>query len=511
MNRALLAAFVAPALWSAPSLASVVIYGGPTYDQATGTGYLYPPLGPDPIAVVGNGTAAYTAQKYIEGMDVGRRALRWDATGASATELETFGAASEAWAMNPAGTVVGRAEKHADGASLGFRAVRWAATGTAVIELSNLGTNKSGFTECLALAVNAAGTAVGFADKYTGDVRHGERAVRWDAGGAAATELGNLGASGTYTRSMAFDINGAGTVVGFANKFLNGLDRGERAVRWDAGSTVAIELGHIGTDSRGFTRCRAKAVNAAGTAVGDADKYINDAYRGSRAVRWNAAGTAVTELANLGTRSDGYTSCSSLSVNAAGTTAGYANKYSGDAFCGYRAVRWDADGVVITELGNFGTSDTGYASNGALAINAAGIAVGTSERYIDGKNLGRRAVAWGLDGAPRDLNMLLSASDAVQWLLVHAYGISDTNWVTGWGTFDPDVDGPLPPYIRAFLLQLPYCDAADFDGSGYITGIDFDQYVFAFEAGAASADIDGDGNVTGMDFDAFVVAFEAGC
>jgi hypothetical protein len=52
---------------------------------------------------------------------------------------------------------------------------------------------------------------------------------------------------------------------------------------------------------------------------------------------------------------------------------------------------------------------------------------------------------------------------------------------------------------------------SDFDGDGFITGLDFDLFVVAFEGGDMAADFDGDGFVTGLDFDLFVQAFEAGC
>jgi hypothetical protein len=55
-----------------------------------------------------------------------------------------------------------------------------------------------------------------------------------------------------------------------------------------------------------------------------------------------------------------------------------------------------------------------------------------------------------------------------------------------------------------------YCPS-DFDRDGFITGLDFDLFVAAFEAGDATSDFDEDGFVTGVDFDAFVTAFEAGC
>jgi hypothetical protein len=59
---------------------------------------------------------------------------------------------------------------------------------------------------------------------------------------------------------------------------------------------------------------------------------------------------------------------------------------------------------------------------------------------------------------------------------------------------------------------LPVGDcAADFDGDGFVTGIDYDLYVQAFEGGDMSADFDGDGFLTGIDFDLYVLAYEKGC
>ena len=52
---------------------------------------------------------------------------------------------------------------------------------------------------------------------------------------------------------------------------------------------------------------------------------------------------------------------------------------------------------------------------------------------------------------------------------------------------------------------------ADFNGDGFVTGDDFDQYVVQFVAGNPAADFNSDGFVTGDDFDAYVIAFIAGC
>jgi phosphoribosylformimino-5-aminoimidazole carboxamide ribonucleotide (ProFAR) isomerase len=66
--------------------------------------------------------------------------------------------------------------------------------------------------------------------------------------------------------------------------------------------------------------------------------------------------------------------------------------------------------------------------------------------------------------------------------------------------------------LRAWLVTgLPTACPADFDNDGFITGIDFDLFVAAFEAGVMTSDFDRDGFITGLDFDLFVQAFEAGC
>lgn len=70
---------------------------------------------------------------------------------------------------------------------------------------------------------------------------------------------------------------------------------------------------------------------------------------------------------------------------------------------------------------------------------------------------------------------------------------------------------------RVLKFQLPDCGPpvdgcdADFDHDGFVTGLDFDLFVYAFEAGTPDADFDADGFVSGLDFDLFVAAFEKGC
>lgn len=438
------------------------IYSGPTYDTTTQTGSAGMSLPVSPGSTAGSGLAVGTSSKYSNGIDLGGRAFRWDTSGTSAIELGHLGTSasgytsSGAWAISTTGAVVGLANKYSGGTLLGERAVRWDSAGTAATELGHIGTNNSGFTNNIAWAVNSAGSAVGYANKYSGNTYLGDRAVRWDASGTAATELGHIGTNSSgVTTSAAYAINTGGTAVGFANKYSGNVNLGARAVLWHASGSGATELGILSTNNSGVTDSFAFAINTAGTAVGRANRYSGNVNLGTMAVRWDASGTVATELGHLGTSSSGSTLCVARDINTSGTAIGSAEKYSGGAFKGYRAVRWNASGTAASELGILGTNSSGATSSDANSINSSGFVVGYAYLYSGSISLGSRAVFWGLDGLAVDLNSLLSSADAALWTLTEARDISDTNWITGIGNFDPDGNGNLPSYQRGFLLQIP--------------------------------------------------------
>lgn len=462
---AAIALFPALRVHAAESLAplgDLPVYGGPAYTSGAG-GF----QGGDITVISGNGvnssgTAVGWADKYdASGKNLGTRAVRWDPFG-TATELGDLGTSiggsstAAAYAVNAAGTTVGSAYKYdASGSYLGRRAVRWDRGGAAATELGNLGTNANGITVAYAIDINTPGTAVGYATKFVSGASLGFRAVRWDAAGIA-TELGTLGTriSGA-TDAYAYAVNTAGIAVGGARKFDDSdTDQGTRAVRWDAAGT-ATELGNLGTSTGGSTKSFASAVNPAGIAIGIARKYdASGRDLGYRPVRWDPWGTAATELGILGIPIDGPTDAIADAVNTAGTIVGTVSKYApSGSDLGQRAVRWDATGTVATELGNLGTTIGGITYSSAQAINAAGIAVGNARAFdASGASLGPHATFWGADGVATDLNTLIDPAGG--WTLVAARAISDTHFVSGIGSFDPDGNGPEEAYSRFFVMDI---------------------------------------------------------
>jgi hypothetical protein len=447
-----------PSAPAAPLDAYVTVYGGPTYTPGIG-GFQFG----GGVIVNDAGTAVGTAYKHNgSDVDLGGRAFRWDDESNVATELGNLGTdtngrtQSIVRAINNAGTAVGWAEKYPG--FHGHRAVRWDGSGTAATELGHLGTTSNGFTYSAALFINDVGTAVGHAAKYSGDSDRGYRAVRWGASGTVATELGNLGTDtngSTYTAVAA--INDIGTTVGWAETYdTSGVDLGARAVRWDASGTAATELENLGARTNGYTDSAAHAINNSGTAVGAAWTYDGlDNWLGARALRWNASGTAATELGNLGTNDRGFATSVAVAINDAGTAVGFASKFDGSgADMGGRAVRWDASGTAATELSNLGTSASGYTYCDAFAINDAGIIIGSAYTYDgSGTYFGQRPVYWGLDGVAVDLNTLIDPASG--WKLNFADSISNTGWIGGHGAFDPDGPGGQAAYERLYLMHVP--------------------------------------------------------
>lgn len=439
----------------AHSQAAEIIYGGPAFDPTTGSGYQVYSLGAVHGGPDSPGRGVVSALKYDRNGYAGRFGLRWDTTTGPVElgSINQYDQTPDVWvnAVNASGTTIGYSDTHQIGTSFGYRAARWTATGVARA-LGTLGTNDDGVTNAYGIAINDAGTAVGSAEVYISNKLRGERAVRWDANKTAATELGNLGtASNGETSALALAINNPGTAVGYAAKYVGGAYQGTFAVRWNAGTTTAVELAGLSSGAD-FASTDAAAIADDGTIVGSSDKYIAGTLRGRRAVRWEANSTTPTELGNLGTSVSGDTDTYASAINAQGSTIGQARKYFGAYAYVDRAVRWDANTTNAFELGRIDPAlDAG--ATYAAAINSAGLIVGSCDVFKSGQPAGQHAVHWYADGTAVDLNTLIDPASG--WTLTFAGSITDSNWVVGSGLYDPDGNGPQAAYGRAFLMHIP--------------------------------------------------------
>jgi hypothetical protein len=438
----------------APALAQyLTVVGGPTFTPGVG-GF----GGGEVSSLDGLGGVGHVNKVDASRLLLGAVPFRWriNASGTEIqwTELGILGnqvpvpgddlnPGGYARAMDGAGNVVGFVVDRDDLGNQRDRAVRWDAGGTTATELANLGTSPDGNTWGGALDVNAAGTIVGFAEKYDASgLSQGWRALRWDASDAM-TELGTLDpnrSAGAYAYNGATAMNDAGTAIGWADKYdAAGVAKGQRAVRWDAGSTVPTELANLGTDPTGITDTAAAAINSAGVIVGTAKKFDANGLGRTVPVRWDLSG-AVTELETLQFPELPYNfgqTRFATHINDAGIVIGGLSPGG--------AVRWDASGAATELKSPLGEPGPARASD----INNAGIAVGTTNSPF----APTRALYWGLDAVPVDLNSLIDPASG--WTLTSAHSINDAGWIGGEGSFDPDGPGRQTAINRLFLIRVP--------------------------------------------------------
>lgn len=369
---------------------------------------------------------------------------------------------SSANGINFTGDTVGYAEKWLNDIDIGDRAVRWAANQTVPEELGTLGTNNVQSTESHAYAIDAAGNAVGFAEKWSGSQDLGRRPVIWKANQNSATELDIAGVdplATNYNDALAISTTG-NNIAGVMNTLAN-----TTAVRWMGGDNLGTLLKGLGTNSAGVTSSSANAINASGDAVGSATKWSGDTSLNDRAVKWAAGETTPIELGNLGTNASKSTISNATAINNSGDIAGWALRYDGAPHStGPRAVRWAAGQTAATELNTLGTNATGFGNSSASGINAAGDVVGTADKYVNNVYVDRHATLWrGGQIGVIDLNDLINPASG--WDLNQAQAITDDGVIVGYGNFDPDGAGPILTRSLAFRLTPSLMGDANDDGT----------------------------------------------
>jgi len=184
-----------------------------------------------------------------------------------------------------------------------------------------------------------------------------------------------------------------------------------------------------------------------------------------------------------GTRSFG------TSVNDAGQVAGNSSITGNTAEHAFRYDGTPGSGGVMRDLGTLGgTSSFGN------AVNAASQVVGTSD--LAG-NAATHAFLYtgtpGVDGQMIDLDVWLDVNnpaEGAKWTLKEAAGLSDTGWITGTGTYDPDGPGGIAAETGAFLLDARAFAAASLTPLGNYSvanGVSCDGSVVVGNSLSASA------------------------
>jgi hypothetical protein len=444
--------------------AAVPIIGGPTYDASTMTGYQ---AYASPFFFRGDATA-------FDGF--GRATLRKYAGSATANNVPVqFGNGTftefttpslpgtsrtntSVNASNAAGVAVGTQSRFdSTGQNPAQQVLRWASPSQPTVLENGISGTTVGSS---ASGIDPLGTAVGTSLRFEADstgffTSTFSRPVRWSAGTTTATPL-DVSAPGGKTANKnsgdtaGIDANGTtyGTVYTYAQSSNISGNFGLTAVRWNAGGTALTELAHAPAPANGFVEDTITRVRPNGFLAGQTEIHSGSPQTQQIPTRWSPDGSVT--LLELPPDAVASSSLSRIfDLNDSGTAVGrVATKTTG--FDGLRPVRWDAGTAAPTMLGLLGTP-TDTTSAWALGVNSAGLAVGVQRPNSNSSD--GIAVLWGLDGVAVDLNTLIDPTSG--WRLIEADSITDSGYIAGVGMFDPDGTGPTAAYGRSFLIQVP--------------------------------------------------------
>lgn len=191
----------------------------------------------------------------------------------------------------------------------------------------------------------------------------------------------------------------------------------------------------------------------------------------------------------------------------------YVNVHS-SAFPGGE-IRGQVCGTVVPIDGNQEVPPVPTDGNGCglFAMDVAGNVLGFDTRttQLSSAQTVQHIHGWVPAGTNGGVRYSLPAGDRKLGRLTYVEA-DEANFFNDLGYFNQHTSnfpgGEVRGQIR--VPAVPLCPT-DMDGDGFVTGIDYDLYVQAFENGDPAGDYDFDGFPSGVDFDLFVVDFEAGC
>lgn len=311
---------------------------------------------------------------YEDGLNKGQRAFRYSAS-TGMVNLGTLGgnpwvqASSFATAINNQGQVVGGASLYSNWDNKGTRAFRYT-DGVGMVNLGALGTDANGSASSHAMAINDKGQVVGMSSYYEGTQYKGQRAFLYTDG----VGMQNLGVFGGVdhtgsSSSLAYDINSAGQVVGASTAYNADGIISMHVFRYTDGGGM-VDLGNFGSHSLGVASAMAFDINEAGQVVGNSDNWQSNQLLGERAFRYTD-GEGMIDLGTFSTDSRGYGRSFAHALNNAGQVVGSVSIFQGDTEVGQHAAVSignsfvDLNGLLDAPLGDWVLTD-------ATAINDAG-------------------------------------------------------------------------------------------------------------------------------------------
>jgi hypothetical protein len=250
--------------------------------------------------------------------------------------------------------------------------------------------------------LTAAGQVVGFAWRYSGSTFLGEDTWVYTPTANTTHVIGpsdsaHIQTNG-YSSIQPIAMNAGGQVAGTAERFNAGFDVGQDAWLYSPTTNATQIVGltdSAHTETGGTSLNTPTAVNGAGQVVGYANRYSGSTNVGQDAWFYSPAAntTQVIGLTDPAhTQTGGVSDNNPIALNDVGQVAGTATRYSGSTNEGqdawlYSSVTNTTQVVGVTDSAH--TQTGGVSNNSPIALNGAGQVAGTAARYSGSTNEGQ--------------------------------------------------------------------------------------------------------------------------
>ena len=301
----------------------------------------------------------------------------------------------------------------------------------------------------LASAINDAGTAVGSAHQYISGTHVGSRRCGLGRLGNDRHRVGQPGhGRGWRTNAFAVAVNSTGTIVGGVQKWVGGVNLGQRAVRWDASVPAAHHrVGHHRHQRYGLYGRLWQRRQPSGHRRGVGDKNSTTA---STRGRGRCAGMPRERSPrSWGTWAPTITASPMLPPSPSMPQARPRGPRRDTCSIATWVLRCEGDtsGTAAVVLAGLGWDSRGATNSCVCAINDAGTVVGSGTKYVGGVAVSDHAVIWLPNGTSLDLNDLgvTPVSGGGSWTLSRAQPSAP---MAGWPASDSSIRtarAPSPP------------------------------------------------------------------
>jgi regulation of enolase protein 1 (concanavalin A-like superfamily) len=322
--------------------------------------------------------------------------------------------------LNNAGQVTGDSSRFNGSSALGQSA--WFYNGLTTVDIGLIGiehTRSDGTRTSYSYALNQAGQAIGYSNRYTGTTDMGQSA--WIYNGLSTSEIGLTGAE--YTRNDGYRasqpasnsthlFNEAGGVTGYTLRY-NGGSTQLGFAEWLYNGATTVRIGLTGpeyTRNDGYQSSDSTQLSQAGQVIGNSNRY-NSGSTQLGASAWVYNGTDTVEVGLTGienTRNDGFQGSVAENLNELGQVTGYSLRYNGGSTqLGQDAWVYDPIAGATVSLHLSQRSD-GYAHSSVQFFGKNGEVFGNYELYSGNSLVGLRVFYWSRDDGLHDLGDLVA-------------------------------------------------------------------------------------------------------